>query len=454
MKAIIFGTGKMYQKIKTRLRKDIEIISFIDNDPLKWDCELEGTRIVSPQIIDSLVYDFIFLLSAKQMEMKKQLLELGVLGEKILGIDQIERICQSEPTKYFGELPKGTSTKKILFFSHALTSTGAQNVMYVAVQSLKAKGYEIVVVSKQDGVLRDRILSFGVPVVVMGNPHLDNEEFLALVRWADKIFVNTVWLYYIVDELLQINKSIIWWIHETIGFEHMSRNLIKNIKKSDNLSVYVVSPLVKRRMFSQLGKELDIKELRFGLPMCQASQKGIFHQEKKVFAIIGAMGWIKGQDLFIQAVEQLSENGRAKTEFWIVGRGRLQERDLKQAEQYANIKIIGEVENEKMPDLYSQVDVVVCCSREESMSVVVIEGCMNEKLVIVSDAAGIAEYITNGEDGLIFQSDNVGQLVSKIEWVIANGEGAAKIGHTSKRIYDKYFSMEIFERNLLSVITT
>lgn len=452
MRVVIFGIGKMYQKNKSKLRKDIEIVALIDNDFSKQGSMVDGIKVFSPSQIMTFTYDFIFLLSAQQMEMKEQLLELGVQGEKIFDMDQMERICESKPTKYFGKLDAKNGGRKILFFSHALTLTGAQNVMYIAVQTLQKWGYQLVVLSKQDGVLKDRILSLDVPVVIMENPHSDNKEFMELVQWADIVFVNTIWLYYMVEELLCMDKKTIWWIHEAVGFEYLSKNIIQNLKRSDMLSAYAVSPLVKRRMISIFGKELNIKELTFGLPAYQASITGAFHQKKKVFALIGAIGWIKGQDLLIQAVAQMPEDYRNKAEFWIVGRGKLAEADLKRAQQFPCLKLIGEIENSKMPDLYSQIDAVVCCSREESMSVVVIEGCMNEKPVIVSDAAGIADYIMDGEDGLLFQSENVDQLVSRIEWVIDHAEQAKAVGRRSKRIYERYFHMELFENRLLEAI--
>ena len=130
MKVIIFGTGKMYQKAKPELRKDIEITAFTDNDPSKWGKGIEGISVVSPQKIHTLTYDFIFLLSTYYREMRKQLLEAGIPAEKIYDVNQMERICETGPTKYYGELKEYEDSKKILFFSHALSSTGAQNVLF------------------------------------------------------------------------------------------------------------------------------------------------------------------------------------------------------------------------------------------------------------------------------------------------------------------------------------
>lgn len=452
MRVIIFGAGKRYQKLKCKLRKDIEIIAFIDNDCGKWGSTIDGTPVVSISEIVSYTYDFIFMLSLSQDEMRRQLKEFGVSGEKIIGTDQIERIFESEPAKYFGKISKKSDMKKILICSHAMTSTGAQNVLYLAIQIFQKKGYQLAVISKTDGILKDRILSLNVPVIIMENPHSDNNEFMELVKWADTIFVNTVWLYYEIEELLHLNKRIIWWIHETVGFENLNDSLVEAIRKSNLLLTYAVSPLVQRRMRQKYGKDLNIGELAYGLLRYENVSKGILKRKKKVFAIIGGMGWIKGQDTFIQAVENLHDPYKNKAEFWIVGAGKLEETILQRAALYPCIKIIGEVENQKMPGIYSEIDSVVCCSREEAMSVVVTEGCMNEKLVIVSDAAGNVDYIRNGENGLVFQCENSRQLAELMEWVIDNEETAREIGRMGKEIYETHFTMEMFEQNLLKIV--
>lgn len=449
LKIIIFGTGRRYQKLKDSLRKDIEVVSFLDNNPMKWGDMIEGISVICPEEIVHYTYDLVFLMSTYQKEMREQLLQIGVPGNKIIGDDQIERVCVSNPAKRFGNFPETSDGENVLLFTHALNSTGAQNVLYLAACMLQKNGYQLAVISKKDGILREKFVNMGIPVIIMGNPHTDNDDFRKLISWADKIIVNTVWLYYAVDELTELKKKVIWWIHETAGFELLSENLVEYMKKSDFLSTYVVSPLVERRLKKRYGKGLKLGVLTFGLPRYESLGKGVSDRRKKVFAIIGGMGRIKGQDIFIRAVEGLDDVYREKAEFWIVGGGKLADEDLKRAGKYSCIKVTGEIDNAKMPELYSQIDAVVCCSREESMSVVVAEGCMNEKLVIVSDAAGIADFIMDGENGLIFPSENIERLVSIIEWVIDHEEQVKNIGRKSWQVYEEHFNMELFEKNLI-----
>lgn len=449
MRIIIFGTGKISMRFLSKLKKDIEIAAFLDNDPSKWERRIEQIPVLPPQKALELDYDFIFLLSASHVQMKDQLVEIGIPKEKIYDIFHIEKICVCEQAQYFGTLPNERDGKNILVYSHALTSTGAQNVLFTAIQVLQKNGYRLAVVSGKDGVLRERMMKLGIPVIIMRDSYFVEDDLKKLVSWADRILVNTLWLYYVVEELLCFQKKILWWIHETGFLEHLEEEKFTRIEDSGLVSVYTVSPLVRKKMTEKYKKSFHTKMLLYGLPGSPVTEEWESDSGKMVFAVIGAIGRIKGQDLFIQAVNRLPNQYKNQAEFWIVGGGELEEQDFQAAQKCSCIKTLGEIENQRMKEIYKKIDVVVCCSREDAMPVVVAEGCMNGKLVIVSDAAGIAAFITSGENGLVFPSGNIDQLKERMIWAIEHREDARRIGKASKGIYEGHFTMELFEKHLL-----
>ena len=156
---------------------------------------------------------------------------------------------------------------------------------------------------------------------IMENCHCDNPEFRQLLIWADWVLVNTIRLYYMAEECLSLQKKVLWWIHETVEFEYVDRRLFARAGGTGLLSVYVVSPLIQRLLWEKFGHDLNIGELLFGIPLRRNKKKEIFSQKKKIFALIGVTGRIKGQDILIQAVELLSEDERKRAEFWLVGAG-------------------------------------------------------------------------------------------------------------------------------------
>jgi glycosyltransferase involved in cell wall biosynthesis len=80
------------------------------------------------------------------------------------------------------------------------------------------------------------------------------------------------------------------------------------------------------------------------------------------------------------------------------------------------------------------------------------EAMMHEVPCIVSDAAGTALYLHNGEDGLVFHKENVEELTEMIAWCIRNRDRLSELGRNSRKIYDKYFSMTVFENRLLKLL--
>ena len=62
MRIIIFGTGKISMRFLSKLKKDIEIAAFLDNDPSKWERRIEQIPVLPPQKALELDYDFIFFM--------------------------------------------------------------------------------------------------------------------------------------------------------------------------------------------------------------------------------------------------------------------------------------------------------------------------------------------------------------------------------------------------------
>lgn len=118
------------------------------------------------------------------------------------------------------------------------------------------------------------------------------------------------------------------------------------------------------------------------------------------------------------------------------------------------MKIKGEIDNTQIMDIYRTVDVVMCASREDAMSVVVAEGCMMRKTSIVSSTVGIAEFLDHEKTGLVFESENVDELSGWIQWVVEHPLEIKQLGINSQDIYDKFFSINVHTTNLLAAINS
>ena len=62
LNVFIFGTGELYKKNRERIRNDINIIGFLDNDKNKQEKILDGKSVYSPDVVKNFKYDFIFIM--------------------------------------------------------------------------------------------------------------------------------------------------------------------------------------------------------------------------------------------------------------------------------------------------------------------------------------------------------------------------------------------------------
>lgn len=82
---LIFGTGSTCKFVLTTLKlKNVNIIAYVDNDQKKWNSSLNGIKILSPEKIKDLKYDFIIIASEFYNEIYLQLLSMNVDKNKIV----------------------------------------------------------------------------------------------------------------------------------------------------------------------------------------------------------------------------------------------------------------------------------------------------------------------------------------------------------------------------------
>lgn len=450
-RTVIFGTGKLYEKWKTKLRKDVHVIAFLDNSPQKIGKELDGKPILMPSELTELSYDCILILSAYVDEMRKQLCDLGISAQKVYDLEQIEHFCDyAEYETFLPIANQGTAGRKMLIFSHALTSTGAQNALYLFAKILLEYGFQVQIVSKNDGVLRPQFVDIGIPVTIMKDYRMAHPKMQQLVSWADEVIINTLWLYTLIYELSNQQKKIHWWIHEYGPVEFLLKQDFYELVKNEFVVTYAVSPLLIHSLERYGGCYGRIKSFMFGIEE-YSIDKPVGRRERVTFSIIGYIGPVKGHDIFLRAIDALPQRYLECARFLIAGAGELDEDEKEIVARHSEIEVLGELPHDNMQDLYRQTDVVVACSREDSMSIVTLEGFMNRIPAIVSDAMGVADFIHNKEDSFIVPTENVAAFCEKMMWMIDHPEERVEMGKKARKIYDTYFSMKCFRERIKEV---
>ena len=448
MRIIVFGTGNVYMASREKLQ-GMDIAAFLDNDPHKQGTYLEGRLIDAPENIGRYAYDCIVLASVHYQEMRAQLEGMGI--DKDLIIDRENRGYWSKIRRVesYGWAENSLADRKILLITHDLSLTGAPLMLYYGACILKEKGYGVSVYSKADGRLRYDYLHRGISVSIFEEYDFREEEIRQYFGQYDLILVNTVVLWGLVEKLEKMSVPVLWWLHEEDNAYDEYK--VGRLPSYENLHVYGVGNRAVTSYRKHGGKQ-EIGRLVYGIPDGGDTQRPPERDcgGKIIYAVIGYLSKRKGQDIFISAIEKNWERWKDQAKFWVIGAAAPDQEKAMKATGKA--EVYGSVSHERMLELYKEIDVVVCPSRNDPMPVVLTEGMMHRKVCIASDMTGTAELITSFENGLVCRADDIESLSQQIEWTINHRDRFEAIGECAYRTYQENFSLEQFSRHLLGIV--
>ena len=454
---LVFGTGDYYQRYKSWL-EEYNILALLDNSARKQGTTLDDCPIVSPKEGIKLEYEFIIILSIYDREIREQLLTLGVNNDLIYNQNDLHLLLtpgvmrplsiyignNSELNNY--EAYSYDASGKIVLFSNDLHINGASLALINAAEVLSKK-HDVVVVTSEDGPCREILTGKKIDVIIDNNIAIVSMAQIPWLAVAKLIVCNTIHFYRFLIER-HIEVPVIWWLHEPAFFyEGIERNALMSVPQ-ENMTVLAVSTIAKQPYLSyHPNVSVNILPVYVDKSCKQHKQE----HEKFTFATIGYIRPWKGQDIFIDAAQKILQVYN-DVNFLVVGDDSSPfAQELKKAES-DKIHFTGERNPEQLNDMYNDIDIIVCPSRIESLSIVVIEGMFREIPSIVSSSAGISEYITDGFDGWIFKSENIDELINKMVFAIENKKTVSNVGRNSKVIYENNFTKKVFSERLLRIV--
>lgn len=459
MRLIIFGTGLFYQNRKMELPKSADILVFLDNNKEVWGKVLDGKKIVSPDSVENYEYDLILLMSKRDGEMKQQLLELHVEEGKIATWDCFQREHEHGKFQLFCGSRLYNAKARILIVSTPLGYTGAPLTALYAAMALREKGYEVVLCAKEGNrkFINEVVLSGVHAVLCPAIPYLEEEELFWMEQF-DAVIVNTFLMLQCACMISRYRPTI-WWIHEcSEKYENFYSNTIKEYSdcvchiETAKMDVIGVSTIARDNLNAFFPGRIE-QMLVYGIPdeakEYEQSKKG---REKCIFAVIGVLCERKGQREFLKASRRFKGKN---VEFWMIGSNagdKYTDNIMEMAQQYDNVKVLGELSRRDMEMAYRDIDVVVCPSLEETMSIALTEGMMHGKICITTDRTGMADYIVHGRNGLVCEAGNVDSLYGCMKWVLDNGDKLDDMRLEARKTYEQYFTLDQFADRLEGVL--
>lgn len=457
MRFLIFGIGRFYLSRKELIEKydkSSDIVGFVDNRANEIN-EFEGKPIYSPKDIVDKVWDFVVIMSVSCEEMCSQLMSLGIPASKIMFWEGLYAYLLGDQTYKTSPIKKRDFYKlKILLVAADVCFDGSSMVILYTANELSSRGYDVTVLAPScSESLKEILLKNGVSLKI--NRAL---KFLSKERYKDfsNYDVAIVNVYPNVRVACELSNYIptLWWIHENGKFfnDDYVRNRViffeyNNIELLQNLRVAAVSQWAADVFEKYYPNRVDTI-LSLGIPDESNLNFECSLERKISFAIIGRIEERKAQDIFVEAVSMLPLEVRNKASFLLIGARSGKKSYVDMVEQKAsnmpNVIFTGVLDRVSMRDKLDAIDVVVCSSREETLSITIIEGMMNGKICITTDATGIAKYMHDGIDGFVVQSGNALALAEKMRYIIENRFTLTPMRKAARKVYDNSFSMYKF----------
>lgn len=171
---------------------------------------------------------------------------------------------------------------------------------------------------------------------------------------------------------------------------------------------------------------------------------------KKRVLFLGRMSSSKGVDILAKAEVQISAE-RKNVEFIFAGPDEgLTELVREICKDYKNIKILGEVSEDKKIDLIRSADIFVLPSRREGLPLVLLEAMAAGKAIVASAVDGILVVAKDRKNCLLFERENVQQLKETIEILLGNQKLAKELAKNAK-LCAKNYEWTLIERKLREI---
>lgn len=347
----------------------------------------------------------------------------------------------------------GRKEKRILFVTPELIYAGAPRSLLRMCKVAAAAGYQPIVWSSKPGPFAIEFKNHNIPIRIVTEKDLSEQYVADLLETFDFAICNTI----VTDKYVKTFEGklpLLWYIREATNIPDFCKNnpeRLRTLQNSESLccvSDYAAAAISKYTPHKVKVIRNSVEDERtFAIPYVPGSQA------KVKFVQFGTIEYRKGYDVLLAAYEALPQSYKQKSELYFAG-GFINSGTpycsylFSKIENEQNVHYLGVVKGEKNKiETLSQMDVVVVASRDESCSLVALEGAMLSKPLIVTENVG-AKYMVHDDNGLIVKTGDVEELKVALMKMVDNKLNLVEMGAASYKYYEAYASMDSYEREL------
>lgn len=370
---------------------------------------------------------------------------------------------------------------RLVLVSHSATAGGAELALLELAEGLRSRGVEVYAVLPGDGALRARLDAVGVETSLerrlpgwvrpAGEPRhrlarhavAHALAVLSLVRTLrrlrpDAVVTNTLTIPAPSFAARLLGIPHVWCVHEFGDRDHgfgfdLGRERTLRLIGALSRRVVVNSLAVEAglRPFVPAGR---LRLVRYTVSVAAPPSKRTAPNGRLRTVLVGRKVPGKGQEEAIRALAMLKAAGEP-VELRLVGGGDagyvavLEElaRDLGVADKVAFVPETGDPFAH-----FAWADVALVCSRAEAFGRVTVEAMKLGCPVVGARAAGTAELIRDGWNGVLYESGDPSDLAAKIALLRARPELAERLAATARTWAGERFSSERHAHDFLAVL--
>jgi len=232
---------------------------------------------------------------------------------------------------------------------------------------------------------------------------------------------------------------------------------LKRLVMHRSNAVSMVSQAMKEHAVALGAEPEKISVISMGVDMANTFMPAEHPEHRNnELLFVGRLTAQKGLESLVRALPQVV-SARPDITLTVVGQGPHEKalRALSEALGVArNVKFLGAVANEKLPELYQDAAVFIFPSdTDEGFGLVCVEALACECPVIASDLLAVQEIVLNGETGLLFKRGDSDELAHKILALLADPALRHSLGKAGRKFVSQRFDWQIVAQRYGDLLT-
>ena len=365
---------------------------------------------------------------------------------------------------------------KIVYLARYLPAEGSTTHMYSVAENLIERGHSVYILSGGHGdnpsalTLFEKVKSSGVKFIKLPFPIYNKINFRTkLYQLFSYIFSIPFALFYLFKlkpDVIHAHYPVTTYLAAIYRFltgkkfivTHHNMKIPKHMFNRKGDYVIAISRELEINLVSDYNyKKSEVKLIFNGVKdhkytldkdsVLNLKRINNIPIDRVIFGFVGRISHRKGVDILIAAIERCKH---LKIYLIIVGEGKIDWlKNLIDAKKLSNLVTLIPFRDPR--DIYNMIDVLILPSRMEGFPLVPLEAMMMRKPVIRSNIEGAKDQINEGENGFLFESENVVQLAAIIETIVSHPNTLKALGENAYKQAVNHFSEDIMVNKMLKV---